>query len=207
MGSESLLAMKAGGDLPPVTGVVLAGGLGRRMGGADKGLELLDGRPMVQQVIARLAPQVSELLINSNRNADVYGAFGYPVVADRIAGFAGPLAGLHAALLHARESLVIAVPCDSPFLPTDLVARLYEGMSAAQADLAVARAGERTHSVFCLCRRDLLAHLESYLDAGGRRVDRWHAMLKVAPVDFDDQHEAFSNINTAEDLARHSRIR
>jgi GTP:adenosylcobinamide-phosphate guanylyltransferase len=127
----------------PVTGVVLAGGLGRRMGGVDKGLQLLDGRPMVAQVIERLQPQVDELLINANQNLDRYAAFGHRVVPDSIEGFAGPLAGLERGLANATHGLVATVPCDSPFLPADLVIRLYEALATGGADLAVARTGSQ----------------------------------------------------------------
>ena len=188
-----------------ITGVVLAGGLGRRMGGVDKGLQILDGRPMVAWVIDRLAPQVDELLINANQNVETYRRFGHPVFPDLIADFAGPLAGLHAALAQATHPLVVTVPCDSPFLPVDLVARLHAGLREQGAELAVARTFEQSHPVFCLCRRDVLAHLGAFLDSGGRKIDRWYETLKVATVSYDDEAEAFSNINTVEDLARHSR--
>src|SRR5919197_5324771 len=108
-----------------VSGIVLAGGLGRRMGGVDKGLQLLHGRPMIAHVLARLAPQVDEIVINANQNLERYAAFGHRVVSDRISGFAGPLAGLHAGLEAISQPLALTVPCDSPFLPSDLVARLH----------------------------------------------------------------------------------
>ena len=185
-----------------ITGVVLAGGQGQRMGGVDKGLVALDGQPLVAHVLARLAPQVDRVLINANRNAPRYAAFGYPVFADEIAGFAGPLAGLHAALGHAEDPLVATAPCDSPFLPPDLVARLRGGLEAAGADLAVACTLGQQHPVFCLCRRSVRAHLEAYLASGARRFDRWYASLKVAYVAFDDVPEAFCNLNTREELDR-----
>jgi len=187
-----------------ITGVVLAGGLGRRMGGTDKGLQELNGQPMVAQVLARFAPQVDELVINANQNIARYGAFGYRVVPDAIAGFAGPLAGLHAALSAADSPLVATVPCDSPFLPTDLVARLHAAMLAADTQFAVARTFAQPHPVFCLCRRDVLPHLSDYLARGERRFEGWYATLKVAEVAFDDEAAAFENINTREDLARFS---
>src|SRR5512146_1640213 len=107
-----------------VTGIVLAGGQGRRMGGVDKGLQLLRGRPMVAWAIERLAPQVEEILVNANQNTEAYAKFGHRVVPDSVGGFAGPLAGLHAGLHAAAQPLAVTVPCDSPFLPLDLVARL-----------------------------------------------------------------------------------
>lgn len=185
---------------PPVTGVILAGGQGRRMGGVDKGLELLDGEPMVARVLARLAPQVAELLINANQNLGRYGEFGCRVIPDRVGGFAGPLAGLHRGLAEAAHDLVATVPCDSPFLPGDLVSRLRAPLADAEVDLAVARTGDQPHPVFCITRRRLLPHLEAFLRAGGRKIDAWYATLNVVEVRFDDQAEAFSNINTREEL-------
>lgn len=184
-----------------ITGVVLAGGQGRRMGGVDKGLQPLHGRPMVQWVIERLRPQVDELLINANQNGERYAAFGHAVLPDRMPGFAGPLAGLQAALETARHPLVATAPCDSPFLPEDLVARLQQALIAANAELAVARTFDQSHPVFCLCRRSLLPHLNAFLAGGGRSVERWHSTLKGVEVAFDDEAAAFSNINTRKDLA------
>ena len=186
---------------PAITGVVLAGGLGRRMGGVDKGLRPLHGRPMVAAVIERFAPQVSELLINANQNIEIYAQFGYRVVADVIGGFAGPLAGLHAALTAATHRLVATAPCDSPFLPTDVVARLHDAMLTNEAQLAVAKTGEQAHPVFCLCQRDILPHLEQFLASGGRKIDLWYATLRVVEVGFDDVADAFSNINSPQELA------
>lgn len=185
-----------------ISGVILAGGLGRRMGGVDKGLQTLNGRPLVSWVIDRLAPQVDELRINANQNRAAYEGFGYPVFADDIPDFAGPLAGLHAALQRAQQPLVATVPCDSPFLPPDLVVRLHAGLIANDAELAVARTFDQVHPVFCLCRRHVLDHLANFLAGGGRRMDRWYSSLKVATVAFDDEADAFSNINTAAELVK-----
>jgi molybdopterin-guanine dinucleotide biosynthesis protein A len=185
-----------------ITGVILAGGLGRRMGGIDKGLQELRGRPMVHWVVERLAPQVDELLINANQNGERYAAFGHRVVPDQIPDFAGPLAGLHAALSAAAHPLVATAPCDSPFLPADLVSRLFSALTATGADLAVARTFDQPHPVFCLCRRDVLPHLTEFLAGGGRKIDRWYATLKVVEVAFDDEADAFENINTREELGR-----
>jgi molybdopterin-guanine dinucleotide biosynthesis protein A len=184
-----------------VSGVLLAGGQGSRMGGVDKGLVPLGGQPMAALVLARLAPQVDEILINANRNTVAWAAFGHPVVVDQLAGYAGPLAGLHAALAHARHPLVLTVPCDSPFLPADLVARLGAALRAADAELAVAKTFDQPHPVFCLCRRELAGHLGDFLAAGGRKIDRWYASLKVVEVAFDDEEAAFRNINTPAELA------
>ncbi len=184
-----------------IAGVILAGGLGRRMGGVDKGLRPLRGKPMVQWVLERFSQQVDEVLINANQNVDAYAALGHPVISDRIGGFAGPLAGLHAALSATSLGWVATVPCDSPFLPLDLVARLRAAAVHHGAELAVARTLTQAHPVFCLCRRAVLPHLTAYLNAGGRKFDRWYETLSAVEVGFDDQIDAFSNINTPEELA------
>ena len=184
-----------------VTGIVLAGGQGRRMGGVDKGLQPLSGRALVEWVLERLAPQVDEIVINANQNLEAYARLGHRVVADEIGGFAGPLAGLHAGLKAAAHPLAVTVPCDSPFLPLDLVARLRAGLQASDAELAVAKTGDQPHPVFALVKTSLRASLEAFLAAGGRKIDAWYAPLKVAEVAFDDEAEAFSNINTRNELA------
>jgi molybdopterin-guanine dinucleotide biosynthesis protein A len=181
-----------------VTGIVLAGGQGRRMGGVDKGLQLLHGKPMVAAVLARLAPQVDEILINANQNLKAYEAFGHRVVPDAVGGFAGPLAGLHAGLGEARHELVLTVPCDSPFLPLDLFIRLQKQMG--EKDLAVARTGDQPHPVFALVRRAVRKNLADFLSRGGRKIDAWYASLKVIEVAFDDEADAFRNINTRQEL-------
>ena len=183
-----------------ITGVILAGGQGRRMGSVDKGLRELRGKPMIEWVLERFAPQVDAVLINANQNLERYARFGHPVVTDEISGFAGPLAGLQCALNTASHPLVATVPCDSPFLPEDLVARLDAALQARRAQLAVARTGNQPHPVFCLCRRDVLPHLTQFLAGGGRKIDAWYATLRVIEVAFDDEPDAFSNINTPEEL-------
>ena len=183
-----------------VSGVVLAGGQGRRMGGVDKGLQPLRGKPMAQWALERLAPQVDEILINCNQNLDAYARFGYRLVPDEIGGFAGPLAGLHASLKAAAHPLVVTVPCDSPFLPSDLVSRLKQHLNGK--DLAVAKTGDQPHPVFSLVRKDVLANLEAFLRSGGRKIDAWYASLATVEVSFDDEADAFRNINTLEELGK-----
>jgi molybdenum cofactor guanylyltransferase len=185
-----------------IAGVILAGGLGRRMGGTDKGLRPLRGRPMVTWVLERFALQVDEVIINANQHIEVYSTFGYPVIPDRIGGFVGPLAGLHAALSSTALPWVASVPCDSPRLPLDLVERLHAAAIEGRADLAVARTADQPHPVFCVCRHTVLDHLTAFLAGGGRKVDQWYASLPTVEVNFDDQVEAFSNINTPEELAQ-----
>ena len=187
--------------MPEVTGVVLAGGQGSRMGGVDKGLAPFRGRPMVAHVIERLAPQVDELLVNANRNLDEYGRFGHRVIADEIEGFAGPLAGFERGLAHAAGRLVVTAPCDSPFLPQDLVARLRAALEREGADLAVAKTGDQAHPVFSLMRREVHASLRDFLGSGQRKIDKWYAALRVVEVPFDDAADAFLNINTRDELA------
>ena len=184
-----------------VTGIVLAGGQGRRMGGVDKGLVRLAGRAMVAHVLDRLAPQVGAIVVNANQNGAAYASFGHPVVADAVGGFAGPLAGLHAGMSASQSAFVVTVPCDSPFLPADLVARLAAALDAAGADLAVAKTFDQPHPVFALVRRDVLPHLGAFLAAGGRKIDAWYATLRVVQVPFDDCSEAFRNINTRDELS------
>lgn len=183
-----------------VSGVVLAGGQGRRMGSVDKGLVLLQGRPMVRHVLDRFAPQVDEVLINANQNLDRYARFGFRVISDSIEGFAGPLAGLHVGLTHASQPLVATVPCDSPFLPADLVARLLASLHSMDAELAVARTFDQPHPVFALVRRSVLSHLTRFLEGGGRKIDAWYATLRTVEVAFDDEAQAFRNINTLDEL-------
>jgi len=194
--------MIAPGD---VTGIVLAGGQGRRMGGVDKGLVAFRGAPMVAAVIERLAPQVGAIVVNANQNADAYAAFGHRVVPDAVGGFAGPLAGLHAGLAAVATRYAVTVPCDSPFLPHDLVARLGAALVERDAELAVARTFDQPHPVFALVRADVRPNLEAFLAGGGRKIDAWYAALRVVEVAFDDEADAFRNINTAQELAAASR--
>jgi len=181
-----------------VSGIVLAGGQGRRMGSVDKGLQLLHGKPMVQWVLERFAPQVDEIIVNANQNVQRYAAFGHRVVSDEVSGFAGPLAGLHAGLKAAMHPLVATVPCDSPFLPDDLVKRLKAALG--DKDLAVAKTGSQPHPVFSLVRANVLQNLAAFLAGGGRKIDAWYASLQVIEVSFDDEADAFRNINTVEEL-------
>jgi len=183
-----------------ITGLILAGGQGRRMGGVDKGLTLLRGRPMIAWVLERFAPQVSDVLINANQNLDRYESFGHPVVRDEIGGYAGPLAGLQVGMKAAHTPFILTAPCDSPFLPGDLAARLFGALQAQGADVAVVKTGKWHQPVFALVRSSLLAHLTAFLEKGGRKIDAWYATTKLVEVTFDDEEAAFSNINTPEEL-------
>ena len=173
------------------------------MGSVDKGLQTLAGQPMVQHVIQRLQPQVQQLHINANQNQAVYAEWGFPVWGDAMPYFAGPLAGLQTGLMHCTTPYLVTVPCDSPYLPLDLVARLAQALQAQDADLAVAVTGvgvqRQPHPVFCLAKVSLLPHLTQYLESGGRKMGAWHATLRVATVHFEDE-AAFRNINTLDEL-------
>ncbi len=186
-----------------ITGLILAGGRGSRMGGVDKGLQDFAGMPMAAQVMKRLQPQVGRLLINANRHQDDYARLGAPVVIDLIAGYAGPLAGLHAGLSHCHTDYLVSAPCDSPLLPDDLVRRLADALVAAAADAAVAVAGRgeqrRRHPVFLLLRTSLRDSLTHYLNNGGLKVDGWLSSLHCTEVLFDDDM-AFANANTRDEL-------
>jgi molybdopterin-guanine dinucleotide biosynthesis protein A len=183
-----------------VTGLILAGGKGSRMGGVDKGLQAFRGKRLVDHVYERLAPQVGGIIINANQNQEAYRTFGVRVVSDAISGYAGPLAGMHAGLSVSKRPFLATVPCDSPFLAEDLIARLYARIDETGAELAVAKTGDQPHPVFSLMRRGVLHHLADFLKEGGRKIDAWYASLNVVEVAFDDEAEAFSNINTREEL-------
>ncbi len=187
--------------LSDVTGVILAGGKGARMGGVDKGLAMLAGRPFVEHAIAALKPQVGALMISANRNLERYRAYGYPVVSDGFGGFQGPLAGICAAAAAAATPCMAVVPCDSPRLSAELVSRLYRTLARERADLAVAFDGRRLHPVFCLMKTSLHGSLRDFLGDGGRKIDLWFERVPTAFCDFSDQAETFANLNTPEQVA------
>jgi molybdenum cofactor guanylyltransferase len=186
-----------------ISGLILAGGLSTRMGGRDKGLQLLEGRPMITHIIERLQPQVGPLLINANQNYEAYEVFGLPMIADVISNFVGPLAGMHAGLSHCTTPYLLSVPCDCPFLPTDLARRLSDALMSSGADIAYAITINQNqtehHPVFCLLKRGVIVGLAEYLSEGGRKVLSWVSSQAHVQVVFDD-HSAFLNINTPDDL-------
>ena len=200
-------------DLSSISGLILAGGLGRRMSSAgqstDKGLTLFKDKTMVAHVIERLAPQLSgSLLINCNQNALAYQTIapaGSTMVPDQIEGFAGPLAGLEAGLTAAMlidgNEWLVTAPCDTPFLPLNLVEQFVYHANAKQVDLLVARDKTQVHPVFMMVHQSVLPNLRAYLASGERKVDRWYCALKHTAVTFEDAH-AFSNINTPLELKR-----
>ena len=186
-----------------VTGLILAGGRGVRMGSVDKGLQPLRGKALVQHAIDRLQPQVGQMMINANQNLPLYQAFGQPVVADSTADFAGPLAGIQAGLQHCSTPYLVTVPCDSPFFPLDLVARLAAGLLQADADIAYAMTGSLDHPerqpVFALLKTSLLPELNRFLQQDGHKMMAWFSSCKPVGVLFADA-QAFDNINTLEQL-------
>lgn len=182
-----------------VTGIILAGGRASRMGGIDKGLVPLAGRPMVEHIIERLRPQTTALIVNANRSHEVYAQYRLPLVADQLDGYAGPLAGMASGLAASSTDWVVTVPCDSPLVPPDLVARLCAALRRERAELTVATGAGRMQPVFALLPRALLPSLQAYLAAGERKIDLWYARHRVALADFDDRPEAFLNVNTPAD--------
>jgi molybdopterin-guanine dinucleotide biosynthesis protein A len=186
-----------------ITGLVLAGGRGTRMGGVDKGLQAHLGVPLARHALERLRPQVAALMINANRNLASYEAMGVPVWPDEIPDYPGPLAGMLAGLSHCRTPYLVTVPCDTPNFPTDMVARLAEGLMQNLSDMAVAytrEAGElRAQPVFCLMKTSLRASLNAFVAAGERKTGLFAAKHQSAKVEFNDA-AAFANANTLSEL-------
>lgn len=187
---------------PSITAVILAGGKARRMGGQDKGLVELAGRPLIEHVIARIEPQVSRILINANRNTEQYARYGYPVVSDSLSDFQGPLAGFLAAMQQVESDFIVTIPCDGPCLPDDLINRLYNAQQAAQAEIAVAHDGNRMQPVYALISTRLQQSLNDFLASGERKIDWWYARHNTVTADFSDAPETFLNINTLEERDR-----
>lgn len=184
---------------PPVTTVILAGGQGKRIGG-DKGLQMLHGKALIGWVLEAVRQESAEILINANSSSVAYTGFGYQVVADQLPDWQGPLAGLHTALLSAANDYVMTVPCDTPFLPADLLSRLQRGLLEQSAEASVAVAGGRRQPAIALYHKNVLPKLVAYMEAGGRKVNDWLDRLRLVEVVFDNAAE-FDNINTQEDLA------
>ena len=170
------------------------------MGGVDKGLISLQNKPLIQHVITRLQPQVDEIIINANREIAQYKTFDLAVLQDENPEFLGPLAGMLLGLKHAKHDLVLSVPCDSPLLPLDLAARLLNGLVLTKSEVAVASSDGSAHPVFCLMKKSVLPSLIAFLDAGERKVSTWQKSQKYVEIDFSDSSEAFTNLNTFEDL-------
>jgi molybdopterin-guanine dinucleotide biosynthesis protein A len=184
-----------------ITGVILAGGLARRMNHQDKGLVCYRGRPLVSYAIAALAPLVHETIINANRHHEQYQAFGLPVVADQTDSFDGPLAGILTAMIHTDAEVLLIVPCDAPLITTQHLQKLLTVRTDVNADIAVAFDGERLHPVFLAIKSSLQESLQHYLASGQRKVQTWLALHNTVPVDFSDAPEIFTNINTLTELS------
>lgn len=183
-----------------ITALILAGGEARRMGGTDKGLIKLNNKPLIEYVIDSLQSQVDNIIINANRSHEEYAKYGLDVVTDTQEGFQGPLAGMLTGLKHCKTDYLLCVPCDSPFCPGDVAARLYKSLEDNNSDIAVAFDGERIHPVFNLLKKELFASLEVFLANGQRKIDRWFEQHKFTHCDYSDMPQAFLNINSPEEL-------
>lgn len=184
----------------PISAIILSGGRATRMKGLDKGLVLLQNKPLIQHVIERLTPQVDEIIINANREIAAYKKFGLKILQDGHEGYIGPLAGFSLGLSQARHDYLLTVPCDSPLLPRDLVQRLMAGLLAHNAEIAVVSCEGNAHPVFSLCQKKVLPSLIDYIAHGERRVSAWQKSQRYIEVDFSDCADAFVNLNTLEDL-------
>ncbi|WAK04107.1 molybdenum cofactor guanylyltransferase MobA [Methylobacter sp. YRD-M1] len=184
-----------------VTGVILAGGLARRMNNQDKGLVNFKGRPMISYAIAAMLPVVDQLIINANRNRERYRQFGLPVVADQTDTFDGPLAGILTAMIHADADVLLVMPCDSPLVKAEHLRKLLSTRAEQDADVAVAFDGERLHPVFMAIRTALKNNLEAYLSSGERKIGLWLEQLNRVKADFSDTPDIFTNINTLTELS------
>jgi len=184
-----------------ITGVILAGGLARRMNNQDKGLITYKGRPMVSYAIAALTAIADQTIINANRNKEQYKAFGLPVVADQTDSFDGPLAGVLTAMIYTDADVLIVMPCDSPLIKAEHLQKLLATRATKNADVAVAFDGERLHPVFLAIKTSLKSGLQNYLACGQRKMDRWLEQQKMVKADFSNEPEIFTNINTLTELS------
>lgn len=181
-----------------VTAVILAGGKGRRLGGQDKGLVTYQDKKLIEHVLDIIKPQVSQILINANRNQDQYKSYDYPVIDDDLHDFQGPLAGFLTAMRTVKTAYILTLPCDGPHLPEDYVARMSQQLSSVPGGIAVAHDGERMQPVHALIPVSLKKSLEAFLENGDRKIDRWYAQHKTVLVDFSDKPGVFFNVNTEE---------
>lgn len=186
-----------------ITGLILAGGRGSRMGGVDKGLQNHQGIPLAMHALLRLGPQVGQLMINANRNLGAYESMGAPVWPDALPDYPGPLAGFLAGLEHCETPYLVTVPCDTPGFPLDLVERLAAALEANDADIAMASTledGEKqVQPVFCLMKTTLMESLVRFTQSGQRKIDRWTAQHRCVEAPFEDA-QAFFNANTLAEL-------
>jgi molybdenum cofactor guanylyltransferase len=185
-----------------VTGVILAGGLARRMDNQDKGLVRFKGKPLISYAIAAMGEVADETIINANRNLEHYQQFGLPVIGDQTDSFDGPLAGVLAAMLYAETGVLLVMPCDSPFFTAKHLQQLLSVLFENNADVAVAEDGKRLHPVFLAIRTALMTNLQAYLDSGQRKVETWLELQKLVKVDFRSKSELFININSTAELEK-----
>ena len=185
-----------------ITAVILAGGLGRRMGGQDKGLLEFDGRLMIEILIEALQYQQLDIVINANRNQSKYEVYGYPVICDDLEGFQGPLAGFASAMAIVKSSYILTLPCDSPQIANHFAERFIDTHNREQAPICVAHDGERLQPVYALLDTGLLDNLKQFLHSGERKIDRWYSQHGYARVDFSAETAMFENMNTPEDRQR-----
>jgi molybdopterin-guanine dinucleotide biosynthesis protein A len=190
-----------------ITGVILAGGRGSRLGGVDKGLVPLHGRPLIEYAIDALRPQVGALLISANRNRDVYASYGYPVIADVMGDYDGPLAGMLSAMRAAGTAYILTTPCDAPSIPDDLARRLAAALASKNAVASTVSLQGRLQPVFALLRCTLVGDLENFLKQGERGTGEWLRRHEAVQVDFSNEAEVFANINTPEELQDRQRQR
>jgi len=183
-----------------VTGVILAGGLARRMNNRDKGLIHFKGRPLVSYAIDAMAAVTDNLIINANRNIDLYKQFGFPVVADQTGSFDGPLAGVLTAIIHAETGIVLVTPCDSPLFKAEHLQKLLSARAENDADVAVAFDGVRLHPVFLAAKTGLKTGLQDYLDSGRRKLEDWLQQQLMVKADFSGEPQLFINLNTMDEL-------
>ena len=185
-----------------ITAVILAGGLGRRMGGQDKGLLEFDGRLMIEILIGALQNQQLDIVINANRNQSKYQTYGYPVIGDDLDGFQGPLAGFASAMAMVKTSYIVTLPCDSPRIANNFAQHFIDTHNREQASICVAHDGERLQPVYALLDIGLLDNLKQFLHSGERKIDRWYSQYGYAKVDFSAETAMFENMNTPEDRQR-----
>lgn len=193
--------MSSSVDTRTLGAVVLAGGLARRMGGEDKGLVTLNGRPMVTWSVEAVQTVASATVINANRNLDRYSAYGVPVIKDILSDFQGPLAGLYSGCNYLNTDWVLMCPCDTPFIQSTLIDHLWKATLDTEHPVVVAHDGERLQSVFSIVLRTLAPSIKNFLERGERKIDRWYEEVGFARVDCSAYSAMFENINTPEQIA------
>jgi|TARA_B100000959_G_C14911911_1_gene595534 molybdopterin-guanine dinucleotide biosynthesis protein A len=183
-----------------ITGVILAGGKARRMGGADKGLVQFRGKPLIEHVIQAFEPQVGNLLINANRNHEIYKNYGFDIVSDESEDYCGPLAGILSALNKIDTPYLATAPCDTPFISRNIVEKLSLSILSEKTEISVAHNGDRLQPVFCVMKKDLITSINNYLRKGGRKIDQWFKQHSVTIVDLSNEIKCFENFNSKEEI-------